>query len=181
MINLGGKMKKVLLVDGNSLLYRAYFANAYRSNFIMQTKSGIYTNAVFSFANMITKLLSENDYYDIKVAFDKGKHTFRHDKLEDYKAGRQETPPELVMQFPIVREFLEAANITYYEMDDVEADDLIGSMAKRINQDYQDVEVDILTSDQDMYQLINDQTAVLSPLSGTSELKIYHELELQEK
>jgi len=174
-------MKKVLLVDGNSLLYRAYFANAYRSQFIMKTKSGIYTNAVFSFANMLTSLLSQRDYYDVKVAFDKGKKTFRHDKLEDYKAGRQQTPDELIMQFPIAREFLEAANIGYYEMDNVEADDLIGSMAKKIYETNPNVVIEILTSDQDMYQLINDRTFVLSPRSGTSDLKEYDIQALNEK
>ncbi|ATG97558.1 DNA polymerase I [Mesoplasma lactucae] len=174
------EQKKVLLVDGNSLIFRAYYGSAY-SGSILRTTTGIPTNAVYSFANMLTSLIVKEDYYDVKVAFDKGKHTFRHDKLEDYKGGRQKTPPELVEQFPIAREFLKSANIDYFEMDDYEADDLIGSMAKKIYDENPDMEINILSSDKDMYQLINDRTFVLSPRSGTSDMNVIDEKALFEK
>ncbi|AUF83370.1 DNA polymerase I [Mesoplasma syrphidae] len=172
--------KKILLVDGNSLIFRAYFAGAYRGT-ILTTSTGIPTNAVFSFANMITSLLSNREYYDVKVAFDKGKKTFRHEMLKDYKAGRSQTPDELVQQFPIVREFLDAANISWYELDNIEADDIIGSLTKTIENEIEDCDVEILTSDKDMFQLISDKTVVLIPVSGTSDLKTFGKAELFEK
>ena len=173
--------KKILLVDGNALIFRAYYATAYRGGNLLKTTTGIYTNAVFSFVNMLTSLIERNDYYDVKVAFDKGKHTFRHDQLVDYKAGRQKTPDELIQQFPIAREFLKAANIDYFEMDDYEADDLIGSMAQQIYHENQTYLIEILSSDKDLFQLINDRTFVLVPHSGTSDLEVFDTKALNEK
>ena len=97
---------KLLLIDGNSVLFRAFYATSYGN--IMKTSKGVYTNAVYAFANMLNKAIKtiEPDY--CAVAFDKGKHTFRHDFAPDYKAGRRETPEELVGQFQLVREMLEA-------------------------------------------------------------------------
>ncbi|WP_026389186.1 DNA polymerase I [[Acholeplasma] multilocale] len=172
--------KKILLIDGNSLIFRAYFASAYTGN-ILTTSAGVPTNAVYSFANMVTSLLNNRDYYDVKVAFDKGKKTFRHDKLPDYKAGRSTTPPELVTQFPLVREFLDSANISWYELDNIEADDIIGSLSTLIEKDMDEYDVEILTSDKDMFQLISDRTKVLIPVSGTSDMKEFGVEELFEK
>ncbi|WP_031542104.1 DNA polymerase I [Mesoplasma photuris] len=173
--------KKILLVDGNSLLFRAYFAGAYKGN-ILRTSTGIPTNAIYSFANMLTSLLDRRDYYDVKVAFDAGKKTFRHDMLEDYKAGRSETPEDLIPQFAMVREFLDAAGIDWYELENIEADDIIGSLSKYIETNLgTDYEIEILTSDKDMFQLISDQTKILLPISGTSDLKEYSFDELFEK
>ncbi|WP_036268806.1 DNA polymerase I [Mesoplasma seiffertii] len=172
--------KKILLVDGNSLIFRAYYGAAYQGS-ILSTSAGIPTNAVFSFASMLTSLLSNREYYDVKVAFDKGKKTFRHEMLEDYKAGRTKTPDELVQQFPIVREFLDAANISWYELENIEADDIIGSLAKTIETEIADCDVEILTSDKDMFQLISDKTVVLIPVKGMSDLKTFGKAELFEK
>ncbi|AVN62597.1 DNA polymerase I [Mesoplasma coleopterae] len=173
-------MKKILLVDGNSLLFRAYYASAYAGP-ILKTSNGIPTNAIYSFANMLTSLISERDYFDVKVAFDKSKKTFRHDKLENYKAGRSATPEDLIPQFQIVREFLDSANISWWEKENYEADDLIGTMSKIIENHCEDFEVEILTSDKDMFQLITDKTKILLPKTGTSNLELFGTNELLEK
>ncbi|AUM62930.1 DNA polymerase I [Spiroplasma monobiae] len=169
---------KFLLVDGNALIFRAFYSSYGRAT--LTTKSGIPTNAVYSFINMLMNIIEKNDYFCVKVAFDKGKKTFRHDKLKDYKAGRAKTPSELVMQFPIVREFLTNVNIEWFEVDNYEADDIIGTISKILEED-QEAETHILTSDQDMYQLISDKTFVLSPQIGTSDLMVYNKERLFEK
>ncbi|ATQ35761.1 DNA polymerase I [Mesoplasma entomophilum] len=173
-------MKKILLVDGNSLLFRAYYASAYAGP-ILKTSNGIPTNAIYSFANMLTSLISDRDYFDVKVAFDKSKKTFRHDKLENYKAGRSATPEDLIPQFQIVREFLDSANISWWEKENYEADDLIGTMSKIIESHCEDFEVEILTSDKDMFQLITNKTKILLPKTGTSNLELFGTNELLEK
>ncbi|QBQ08044.1 DNA polymerase I [Spiroplasma gladiatoris] len=170
--------KRILLVDGNALIFRAFYSSYGRAN--LTTKSGVPTNAVYSFINMLLNIVQKNDYFDIKVAFDKGKKTFRHDKLKTYKAGRKQTPPELIEQFPIVREFLSNANIDWFELEGYEADDIIGSIAHMINNSYE-YEIDILTSDQDMYQLISDNVFVIAPQIGTSDLTTYNREKLFEK
>ncbi|WP_339020616.1 DNA polymerase I [Spiroplasma endosymbiont of Atherix ibis] len=169
---------KFLLVDGNALIFRAFYSSYGRAT--LTTKSGIPTNAVYSFINMLMNIIEKNDYYCVKVAFDKGKKTFRHDKLKDYKVGRAKTPSELIMQFPIVREFLTNANIDWFEADNYEADDIIGTISK-ILESNEEAETHILTSDQDMYQLISEKTYVLSPQIGTSNLIVYNKEKLFEK
>ncbi|AGR42412.1 DNA polymerase I [Spiroplasma diminutum] len=170
--------KKFLLVDGNALIFRAFYSSYGRAT--LTTKSGIPTNAVYSFINMLMNIIEKNEYFCVKVAFDKGKKTFRHDKLENYKAGRAKTPSELVIQFPIVREFLTNANIEWFEVDNYEADDIIGTISQILESDAE-AETHILTSDQDMYQLISDKTFVLSPQVGTSDLMVYTKEKLYEK
>jgi DNA polymerase-1 len=110
------------------------------------------------------------------VAFDKGKHTFRHDIAPDYKAGRKETPEELVMQFPLVRDMLKAYNIPYLEYDTIEADDIIGSLAKKY-----DMETCILSSDRDMLQLIDDTTSVYVMRKGMSDIARMDEAALKDE
>ncbi|WP_339022994.1 DNA polymerase I [Spiroplasma endosymbiont of Crioceris asparagi] len=161
-------MKKILLVDGNGLLFRAYHSSMYGGN-QMKTSSNIVTNAAFSFVNMLLNLINKNDYYNVIVAFDIGKKTFRHDKLQDYKGTRSKTPEDLITQFPIVKEFLAASNIPYYELVNYEADDIIGTIAKKKITDYK---IEILSSDKDMYQLIDDRITVVSPQVGTSSMKV---------
>ncbi|WP_381415399.1 DNA polymerase I [Spiroplasma endosymbiont of Anurida maritima] len=164
-------MKKILLVDGNALIFRAYFATAYSNNSIqLKTKDGIPTNAVFSFAKMLKNLIHSSEYYNVIVAFDKGKKTFRHEKLESYKAGRSKTPDDLIQQFKIVREFLDAANIVYYEKDNYEADDIIAVLTQKLKAEYH---IDILSSDKDLFQLIDKNVHVLTSKSGTSNLIVY--------
>src|SRR5690554_202937 len=105
--------KRFIIIDGNSLLFRAYYATAYAGvDKIMRTKSGIPTNAIFAFANMMVRILNDlNEDDHLFVAFDTGEKTFRHEEYEDYKAGRKAVPEELITQFPIAREFLDALSI----------------------------------------------------------------------
>ena len=154
---------KLLLIDGNSVLFRGFYATCYGN--IMKTSKGVYTNAVYAFANMINKALKiiEPDY--CVVAFDKGKHTFRHDIAPDYKGGRKETPEELKGQFDLVREMLDGYHIPYLEYDDIEADDIIGTLAKKYK-----IETCILSSDRDMLQLIDDSTSVYVMRKGMSDI-----------
>lgn len=165
---------KFLLIDGNSVLFRAFYATSYGN--IMKTSKGVYTNAIYAFANMLNKAIKmiEPDY--CAVAFDKGKHTFRHDIAPDYKAGRKETPEELVMQFDLVREMMNAYNIPYREYDSIEADDIIGSLAKKY-----DMETCILSSDRDMLQLIDDTTSVYVMKKGMSDIAKMDEKALKEE
>ncbi|MBE6152074.1 MAG: DNA polymerase I [Firmicutes bacterium] len=145
-------MQKIILVDGNNLLFRSYYATAYNGNFMKNSK-GFPTNALFGFTNMINKIVSEEKPTHMIVAFDKGK-TFRHDKYETYKDGRIETPNELKMQFPIAKEMLGYMGIKYYEIDNYEADDILGTFAH-----FCDMEEDfigtIISSDRDLLQLIS--------------------------
>ncbi|MBE6138177.1 MAG: DNA polymerase I [Firmicutes bacterium] len=145
-------MQKIILVDGNNLLFRSYYATAYNGNFMKNSK-GFPTNALFGFTNMINKIISEENPTHMIVAFDKGK-TFRHDKYETYKDGRLETPNELKQQFPIAKEMLTHMGIKYYEIDNYEADDILGTFAK-----FCDLEEDfvgtIISSDKDLLQLIS--------------------------
>lgn len=173
--------QKILLVDGNSLIFRAYFASAYGNKKILTTSTGIPTNAVYAFTNMIVNLLTQRLYFDVKVAFDKGKKTFRHQKMVDYKAGRAKTPDELLEQLPIARELLDAAGIEWFELDDYEADDIIGALDKYIEKKMPDTDVEILTSDKDMFQLISERTKILIPNSGTSDLTEFGLKELKER
>ncbi|WP_434341722.1 DNA polymerase I [Mycoplasma putrefaciens] len=162
-------MKKILIIDGNSLIFRAYYATAYSTNQNLQTTTGIPTNAVFSFINMLISVLSSRGSYDhLFVAFDKGKKTFRHEMLQEYKAGRQQTPDDLIKQLPIVREFLTSANIQWFEQEGVEADDLVGTIVKLAEKQFDDVKIEILSSDKDMYQLISDKTICIVPKQGVS-------------
>ena len=110
-------MKKLMLVDGNSMLFRAYYATAYGKK--MTTAQGVPTNAVFGFCQMLQKALDEQKPDAVLVAFDAGKHTFRHDLYADYKGGRKPAPDDLVPQFQMVRDFLDAAHIKWVEMPDI--------------------------------------------------------------
>ena len=146
-------MEKIILVDGNNLLFRSYYATAYNGNFMKNSK-GFPTNALFGFANMMNKIIEEEKPTYIMVAFDKGK-TFRHDKYDFYKQGRIETPNELKLQFPKAKELLNAMGIKYYEIDNYEADDIIGTFAEYCNKDPNFIGT-IISSDKDLLQLISN-------------------------
>lgn len=162
--------KDILLIDGNSMLFRAYHATAYRGNF-MSTSNGIPTNAVYGFANMINKAIQMLDPEHILVAWDTGKPTFRHESYEAYKGTRKEVDEELKVQFSIAREFLDAYSIYRYEEEGIEADDIIGSLAKQ----YPEHQVHILSSDKDLLQLIDATTDVLLMKKGISEMQLMDE------
>ncbi|HPF82699.1 MAG TPA: DNA polymerase I [Bacilli bacterium] len=150
-------MEKIILVDGNNLLFRSYYATAYNGNFMKNSK-GFPTNALFGFTNMINKIVLEEKPVYMIVAFDKGK-TFRHDKYDNYKGGRIETPEELKLQFPIAKELLTCMGIKYYEIDNYEADDIIGTFAEYCNKDSEYIGT-IISSDKDLLQLISSDVDI---------------------
>jgi len=150
-------MKKVILVDGNNLLFRSYYATMYSGN-LMKTKSGFPTNALYGFVNMINKIVNEEQPEYMAVAFDVGK-TFRHDSYDNYKGGRQETPDDLKKQFPKAKEILKAMGIKYLECDGYEADDIIGTLAKMVDNNTE-YNATIISSDKDLLQLISDDVLV---------------------
>ncbi len=150
-------MEKVVLVDGNNLLFRSYYATAYTGN-IMRNSEGFPTNGLYGFVNMINKIIAEEKPKYMMVAFDIGK-TFRHEKYERYKDGRKETPDDLKIQFPIAKEILTAMGIKYLECEGYEADDIIGTISLWCDKDPK-YEALIVSSDKDLLQLISDETTV---------------------
>ena len=150
-------MKKIILVDGNNLLFRSFYATAYQG-VIMKNSKGFPTNALYGFINMMNKIIKEENPSYVMVAFDKGK-TFRHDKYEEYKAGRQEMPDELKLQFPKAKEILNSMGIHYFEIDNYEADDIIGTLAKKVDEEDEFIAT-IISSDKDLLQLISDEVTV---------------------
>ena len=150
-------MDKVILVDGNNLLFRSYYATAYTGN-IMKNSKGFPTNGLYGFVNMINKIIAEENPKYMMVAFDIGK-TFRHEKYDDYKGGRKETPEDLKMQFPVAKKILTAMGIKYLECEGYEADDIIGTISLWCDKDPK-YEALIVSSDKDLLQLISDETTV---------------------
>lgn len=167
-------MKKLLLIDGNSMLFRAYYATVYSR--MMTTSNGIPTNAVYGFITMINKALAMIQPDAVLVAWDSGKPTFRHTHYEEYKGTRKQLDQELIVQFPIAREYLDSYGMKRYECDGIEADDIIGSMAKQ----HPDVDIHILSSDRDLLQLIDPTTDVYLMKKGISEMEEMNECKLKE-
>ena len=145
-------MEKVVLVDGNNLLFRSYYATAYSGN-LMRNSKGFPTNGLYGLVNMLNKIIKEENPKYMLVAFDKGK-TFRHDKYKEYKDGRIKTPEDLLMQFKVAKELVPLMGIKCFEIDNYEADDIIGTYSKIISNDdkYEGL---IVSSDKDLLQLIN--------------------------
>ena len=168
-------MNNLLLIDGNSMLFRAYYATLYGRP--MSTTNGIPTNAVFSFILMLNKAIETIQPDSILVAFDAGKSTFRHKQYAEYKGTRKPLDEELKVQFPIVREFLDTSGILRYEDEGFEADDIIGSMAKKS----ESIETTILTSDRDLLQLIDPTTKVLLMKKGLTDMELMDESHFYEK
>ena len=163
-------MSKIIVIDGNSLLFRAFYATYFDPSNIMRTKSGQATNAIFAFSNMITSLLANLKKGDgIFVAFDAGKHTFRHQEYKEYKANRPPLPEDLISQFPIAREFLDKLNITHYECDNLEADDICGIIADKAQKE--GYKVYIYTSDKDYLQLIDENITIELIKKGLKDIK----------
>jgi DNA polymerase I len=156
-------MSKLLLIDANSLIFRAYYATAYGN--MMVSKSGQPTNALFGFTNMIIKALDMIQPTHVLFAFDAKAKTFRHEQYQEYKGTRKELPQELIDQFQLIRDFLDACAFPRYEIEGFEADDIIGSSTRRFDEQ----EIVILSSDKDLLQLINDQTSVILMKKGLSE------------
>lgn len=145
-------MEKIVVIDGNFWLFSCYYATAAMGN-LMVNKDGVPTNAVYGFANRLEHLLKQNPEY-LVVAFDAKGKTFRSELLEEYKGTRKETPSELICQFSMVREYLEAHDIPYIELEGFEGDDVIGTISKKASQNH--MSVGIYTNDKDMMQLIDE-------------------------
>ena len=159
-------MDKIILLDGNSLSYRAFYAMP-----ALQNKSGLYTNSVYGFTLMLERMLEDIKPKYALVAFDKGKQTFRHKTYQDYKGTRDKTPSELVEQFGYVRELLDSYGIKYEEHFDYEADDIIGSYAKLAEK--AGLEVIIISGDKDLTQLASDNITVYYTRRGVTEVDHY--------
>ncbi|MBZ9624723.1 DNA polymerase I [Clostridium sp. FP2] len=158
--------ERLLILDGHSLMYRAFYALPALTN-----SDGIYTNAVYGFTNMLLKMKEEFEPDYIVTTFDRKAPTFRHEEYSDYKAGRKKMPDELIGQFAIVRELLEKMAIDIFELDGFEADDLIGTLS--VIGEKEGLEVFIVTGDRDALQLATDNVKVVINKKGMSEKEIY--------
>ncbi|MDO0981659.1 DNA polymerase I [Staphylococcus hominis] len=159
-------MNKLVLIDGNSLSFRAFYALPLLSN-----KAGIHTNAILGFAKLLEKIIREEQPTHFLVAFDAGKTTFRHSKYSEYKGGRQKTPPELIEQFPYIRQLLDAYHIKHYELENYEADDIIGTLSKEADQN--DFETIIVTGDRDLTQLATQNVTIYYTKKGVTDVDHY--------
>lgn len=159
-------VNKLVLIDGNSLSFRAFYALPLLSN-----KAGIHTNAIYGFAMLLQKILKEEQPNHFLVAFDAGKTTFRHEKYSEYKGGRQSTPPELSEQFPYIRQLLDAYHIKYYELENYEADDIIGTLSKQA--EASGLETIIITGDRDLTQLATDHVTIYYTKKGVTDVDHY--------
>lgn len=165
---------KFIVIDGNSLANRAFYAIPMLSN-----SQGVITNAVYGFCNMLFKIIDEEKPQYIAVAFDKGKYVFRHKEYADYKGQRKGTPEELRTQFPILKDLLKAMNVAIFECENYEADDIIGTLVKLAEEE--NLESLIVTGDKDALQLASEKTKVLLTKKGISQLEIYDEKAIVEK
>ena len=164
-------MAKIIIIDGNSLFFRAYYATAYPGVEIMRSQDGTPTNAIFAFSNMINKILNELKQGEaIFVAFDTGKPSFRKKELETYKANRKPAPEDLVVQFPLAREFLSSLGIYQFEEEGFEGDDIAGTVAKLAEKEGYDVHV--YTSDRDFLQLVDSNISIHILKKGLSDVQI---------
>ncbi|NLW22416.1 MAG: DNA polymerase I [Tissierellia bacterium] len=157
-----------MVIDGSSLIHRAFYALP-----LLSTKDGLYTNGVFGFLTMLYKIKEDYPIDYLCVVLDKKGPTFRHEAFDLYKANRESSPNELVLQFPILKEVLSAMNIVQLELDGYEADDLAGTLA-RIGEENQ-LEVVLVTGDRDYLQLASKNTKVLLTKKGITELEEYDE------
>ena len=165
---------KLVLIDGNSLLFRAFYALP-----LLHNDKGVYTNAVYGFTNILLNILEEEKPTHMLVAFDAGKTTFRHSTYKEYKGGRQKTSPELSEQFPLTRELLDAFHIKHYELDMYEADDIIGTLSQTGDKEQWDVKV--ISGDQDLLQLVTDHVTVDLTKKGVSDVESYTPSTLKDK
>lgn len=166
--------KKILLLDGNSLAYRAFFALPLLTN-----ENGIHTNAVYGFTMMLQRILEEEKPTHMMVAFDAGKTTFRHETFSEYKGGRQKTPPELSEQFPYLRKLIDAYRIKQYELPNYEADDIIGTLS--LEAEKHGDEVIVISGDKDLTQLASPSTTVYITRKGITDIEKYTVEHIKEK
>ena len=168
------KKEKFIVIDGNSLANRAFYAIPLLSN-----SKGVITNAAYGFTNMLMRIFSDEKPDYLAVAFDKGRVVFRHEDYADYKAQRKGMPDELRPQMNLIKDILKAMNVAIFEMEGYEADDLIGTMVKWAEKE--NLETLIVTGDRDALQLVSKDTKVLLTRKGISELEIFDTEAIQEK
>lgn len=170
---------KLILIDGNSVLNRGFYALSGRS--MLTTSTGLYTNAVFAFINIMNKYIEEENPDHVAVAFDLKAKTFRHNLYDQYKAQRKGMPDELAMQLPLIKEVLKAMNIPVIEREGYEADDIIGSLS--LKAENENFDVLILTGDRDSFQLISDRVKVILPSTraGKTETNLYDKQAILDK
>lgn len=168
------RKEKFVMIDGNSIANRAFYALPLLSN-----ASGTYTNAVYGFTNMLMKILEDEKPTHILVAFDAGKIVFRHQDFKEYKGTRQKTPSELSEQFPLIKEVLDALSIQRFELEGYEADDIIGTLSKEAEKS--GIPTLIVTGDKDMLQLVSDHVRVALTRKGISETEVYDIKAVDEK
>lgn len=166
--------KKLVLIDGNSIAYRAFFALP-----LLNNEKGVHTNAVYGFTMMLMRILEDEKPTHMLVAFDAGKTTFRHATFTEYKGGRQKTPPELSEQFPFIRELLKAYGIPQYELENYEADDIIGTLSGAA--EGEGFEVKVISGDKDLTQLSSEKTTVSITKKGITEIENYTPQHIKEK
>ncbi|WP_342439263.1 DNA polymerase I [Paenibacillus sp. FSL L8-0436] len=167
-------MDKLILIDGNNIIYRAFFAMPPLTN-----TAGQQTNAVYGFTTMLLRLIEEHKPSHLIVAFDAGKITFRHEGYEDYKGGRQKTPPELSEQFPMLKDLLRDMGVPQFEISGYEADDIIGSISREADEAGR--QVMIVSGDKDMLQLASEYTTVALVRKGVTEVELYGPQQIREK
>ncbi|GAA6526716.1 DNA polymerase I [Intrasporangium sp. DVR] len=170
------RVSRLLLLDGHSLAYRAFFALP-AENF--STVTGQHTNAVYGFTSMLINMLRDEQPTHVVVAFDKSRQTFRSEEYAEYKAGRARTPDEFTGQLPLVKEVLDALRIRYCELDGYEADDIIATIASEA--DAKGLEVLICSGDRDTFQLVSDNVTILYPVRGVSEVWRMGPAQVEEK
>ena len=159
-------MAKLILMDGNSIAFRAFYGLPLLTN-----QSGLHTNAIFGYARLLEKVIKEEEPDYFLVAFDAGKSTFRHKQYTEYKGGRQKTPPELGEQFEPIRKLIDAYGIKRFEHEDYEADDIIGTWTKLA--DKENFETIVITGDKDLTQLASDHTKVYITKKGVTDIEVY--------
>lgn len=167
-------MSKLVLLDGNSIAYRAFFALP-----LLNNDKGVYTNAIYGFTTMLLKILEDEEPSHVLVAFDAGKTTFRHDTYSEYKSGREKTPSELSEQLPVIREVLDVFKVPYIEKENYEADDIIGTLSKQAEDENWDVR--IYTGDRDLLQLVSPHVHVSFIKKGITNTELYDPDAIQER
>ncbi|MFZ7130932.1 MAG: DNA polymerase I [Eubacteriales bacterium] len=166
--------KKMIIIDGNSLIYRTFYGVR-----PMASSKGVPTNAIYGFANILINILDNYQPDYLGVAFDEKKPTFRHEQFEVYKAGRLKMPEELQTQIPLLYRMLEVMDIRKISLEGYEADDLIGTISKHFSKE--GIEVDIVTGDRDAFQLVDENIKILYTKKGISDLDIIDEKEIENK
>ena len=170
----GGRGEKLLLIDGNSVLYRAFYGVP-----LLSTSKGLYTNAVYGLAMMLVNLLRDERPTHVAVAFDKGKTTFRHAQFADYKGKRQETPPELIGQFAMARDLLHAFGVRYLEVENYEADDIIGTLSAVAERS--SMRTTVVSGDKDLLQLVSPHVVTCLTRKGVTDLVRYDSAQVMER